>query len=698
VRLFKVKVSGYKRLAKDCQLNLDTDPVCIVGPNAAGKSSLLDALVHLNHSEAFDQTEKTRIPGGQAAAPQIEARFLLDDAERELLKEIPDASEVRQFLVFKYEETGVRSYSTYPYASRDLSYRHRLKDSLGDLQGSDWFVEVEDLEKSSESQPDPLIGELLDKAIAFVNSDEQKLEEQTDDLEGLARRLEFLTEQAREREEALEKGDEYDGPEWPSVPSSEGALANDLIALAAHEVKEHPNRLVMLKLQELVPKFVKFDDLARKLDAKYDLRGEEPKPGSGIHNFLALAGTSWSQALEVVEAGDPGWKTTYLEDIGNRLRERAALIWGQNEIDVKIDLDGSMLSILLSMQAHDFIGLDDHSDGLQQFMALRAFTWRIEEEIKPIILIDEAELHLHYDAQADLVSVFEEQKEAAKIIYTTHSAGCLPRDLGLGVRGIVPETKESAGKTVQTDHSRTVNRFWTEGRGFSPLLMAMGAGAFAFSATQWAVITEGMSDALLLPTLLREATGNDRLRYQAVPSFAEATADEIARFDLVAGRVAFLADGDEGGRNHVARLTDNGIGRDQVVFLGGDEESGFAIEDVLAKGVYLKAINTELDTWHGLEFPADQLPEKGRGKAVEKWCSGQTGHNGKPVKLSKVDVAQRVLDQRFEAKLLAKAPTMRKVHENIMAVFEGAPDRIKQLREEAAEASAQLEETKGVAH
>jgi predicted ATP-dependent endonuclease of OLD family len=345
------------------------------------------------------------------------------------------------------------------------------------------------------------------------------------------------------------------------------------------------------------------------------------------------------------------------------------------------------------MQERDFIGFTDHSDGLKAFLTLRAFVARAAEEgddVRPIVLIDEADRHLHYDAQADLVRVLEEQDEAAQIIYTTHSAGCLPRDLGLGVRAIVPETEEVDGVLRQGDHSEAVNRFWTKGPGFSPLLLAMGAGAFAFAATQLAVITEGMSDALLLPTLVREATALERLSYQAVPGFAEATPDEINRFDLIAGRVAFLADGDGGGRRHAKKLRENGIEAEQILFLGDDPESGLSIEDLLVKSVYMNAVNAHLKSWHQVEFPAELMPEKGRGAAVEDWCAQTIGRGGKPIELSKVDVAQRVLDQRSpKTRLLARAPTAKKLHENNGVVFDGAQERMRRLREKAAMTDAQ---------
>lgn len=689
MRLIKAKVSGYKRLAEDCELNLDADPLCIVGPNAAGKSSFLDALVHLNHSDPFEQTEKTRVPGGQTLEPHIEARFVLDEHERDLMKEVPETAEVRQFLVIKRGNQPELRYTADPYPRRDLTKRDEVRGLLEQLAETGWIEQAQKVEEALEAPPDPLIGALFSRALEVASSSEEKLEERAVDFEALDQRIGPILGQIGEREEPNEEegAPRYNGPDWPGFPEELIGLQADLTTLATLERDDHPLRKVIRALSDRVPEFLKFDEKARKLETKYDLSGEEPDKDLGIHNFLALAGTSWEQAVEVVERDDPGWTKTYIEDRDRDLKKQAARKWGQSDIAVTMSLNASVLSILISMQAHDFIGFDDHSDGLKAFMALRAFVFQkdAQDDIKPIVLIDEADLHLHYEAQADLVGVFEEQEEAAQIIYTTHSAGCLPRDLGCGVRAIVPETEEREGKTVQKDHSEAINRFWTKGRGFSPLLLAMGAGAFAFSATQYAVITEGMSDALLLPTLIREATDEKLLRYQAVPSFAEATDDEIQRFDLIAGRIAFLADGDEGGRHHVQKLLDNGISEDQILYLGDDAESELAIEDLLAKNIYLTAVNQELHTWHGLEYPADKLPDKGRSKAVKDWCAEQTGRDGKPVKVSKVDIAQRVLDQRSPGiKLLAKAPTVKKAHEKVLAVFESAPKRMKKLREEAA--------------
>ncbi len=692
MRLLKAKINGYKRLAHDCQLDLAAMPVSIVGPNAAGKSSFLDALVHLNHDDPFEETEKTRVPGGKTLQPELEARFLLDEEELRSLDEIAEAKQVQQFIVTKNAANGRRQYSAYPFPDRDLSKRWEVRGLLMQLQATGWIEDAEAVEQGIQPNPEPFIGALFATALDRASTEDQWIEESAGDFDALGERIGDILAEIGHREEE-DEDNPYEGPSWRDFPEELTSLPEHLSWLTQLESGEHPFRKVRRALVGRVPEFLKFDDDARTLETEYDLSGEEPDSDLGIHNFLTLAGTSWAEAVEVVERNDPGWTKVWVEERDEALKREAALRWGQSEIVVTLSLNGSLLSILLSMQARDLIGFDEHSDGLKSFVALRAFVSRQteREEIKPIVLIDEAELHLHYDAQADLIGVFEEQEEAAQIIYTTHSAGCLPRDLA-GVRAIVPEIEETEDGPKQKDHSEAINRFWTLGKGFSPLLMAMGAGAFAFAATRFALITEGMSDALLLPTLIREATGEDRLAFQPVPNFAQATGDEIRQFDLVAGRIAFLADGDEGGRLHVAKLIRHEIDPEQVVYVGNAEDSGLSIEDLLVKNVYLAAVNEQLKAWEGIEYPAELLPEKGRAKAVEDWCKSQIGKNGGPITLSKVDIAQKVLDQRSrETKLLAKAPAVKKINENVLEVFRTAPERLKKLREAAAELASLTE-------
>ena len=69
------------------------------------------------------------------------------------------------------------------------------------------------------------------------------------------------------------------------------------------------------------------------------------------------------------------------------------------------------------------------------------------------------------------------------------------------------------------DRSKIKNWFWSEGPGFSPVLLGMGATALAFASMRRAVLAEGASDLILLPTLLREITGEADLEFQIAPAY-----------------------------------------------------------------------------------------------------------------------------------------------------------------------------------
>ena len=196
----------------------------------------------------------------------------------------------------------------------------------------------------------------------------------------------------------------------------------DLDKLIARETATHPHQAAVNALFGRRPRVVKFDRGDRELQPQYDLTGEADLP---VQNLLALAGKTWDDAIRVMEAGqagDPGSKVVFLEEANDSLHHEFSRAWGQTPLTVKLDIDANMLKIMMSMQARDYIRIDQHSDGLRQFVALRAFVAAQGGDRDLVVLVDEAETHLHYDAQADLIGVFEEQEEVAQIIYTTHSA------------------------------------------------------------------------------------------------------------------------------------------------------------------------------------------------------------------------------------------------------------------------------------
>lgn len=225
-------------------------------------------------------------------------------------------------------------------------------------------------------------------------------------------------------------------------------------------------------------------------------------------------------------------------------------------------------------------------------------------------------------------------------MYTTHSVGCLPPDLGCGIRAVLAEKG--------AERSRIANSYWSVDPGeddrveYTPLLFAMGARLLSLTIPRYGVIVEGPSDAILLPSLFREATGLSRLPYRIVPGLSEVAGADVSSLGHHAGKIVTLADGDEGGRRICERLVTGGISGDDIFHLGC-VHADCTLEDLVEPNVLSEAINRELQTWNlgALRIAATDLPTTGRWN----WLVHMGDVTGDPIeRLSKPRIAQRVVD------------------------------------------------------
>jgi predicted ATP-dependent endonuclease of OLD family len=383
------------------------------------------------------------------------------------------------------------------------------------------------------------------------------------------------------------------------------------------------------------------------LHSEYDLNDVQPLPTTAaLRNLAALADFDLGAVAAAVQEGDIGLVDTLTDQANDRLAERFRVSWQQSDVTVRFRIDESTLRLLIESPHEPSSRIDERSDGMRAFIALLAYTAVSDTgPARPVLLIDEAELHLHYAAQADLVQVLTEQTAASQIIYTTHSAGCLPEDLGTGVRLVVP--------IEGADRSRAINWFWDDEQpGFAPLLHGMGyaAGALAFTPARFVVFAEGPTELVLLPTLLREATDRRRLEFQIAPGLALVNRDTASNLELEAGRVKYVVDSDAGGQAIAAVLRDGGVSDDDIFTLHDGSQRGLAIEDFVDAEAYRLAVNEELrrsgDGDH--EFARGELPTAGRVTHIEAWAAERGIRNP-----NKVRIAARVVELRGQHRLVA---------------------------------------------
>ncbi len=609
MRLIWLQVHGYKRFAEEAKTYVDDKVIAVVGPNEAGKTSLLQAYTSLSSEDPFHDGELSRSARPERGQAIVQAGFLLEDEDLDVIAEELDVvvDDLRWFIVSKLD-TG--------------EFVGRLIDPLS-------------REVSQRSSTIKAVRRVLKRSPRFRPEDEEdSAADLAESLTDLVERIEAAGESTSPETLATLESvvDEYETFLEPDDRGYVKKVPELLRLLAKTERLDHPNDQAVALLRRRLPEFLFFDEEERDLRSTYDLEIEASSPPAAIANLAGIAGLPLLELRVAMRADDSGGVATLIERANARLNSELSDAWSQSGITVRFDTNGTILHVLAGETDTRFFRIADRSDGLRAFVALAAFVG-MERSQPPILLVDEAESHLHYDAQADLVQMLTRQTLAAKVIYTTHSAGCLPEDLS-AVRTVIPDDRRGT--------SRISDRFWEGGPGLAPLLLGLGASAFAFSAVRFAVIAEGAADFILLPTLLRQVAGSEYLGFQVVPGLAEVSDVGIKELDLTAARVAYLHDTNGGGTRHRSRLLENGVSRDRIIEL--IELADATAEDLVEGGVFVEAVNEELRRSHGsmTKLTVDDLEvsRPGRQARLEAWCAQE----GVPIPPKRA-VADHVVEQ-----------------------------------------------------
>ncbi|WP_412871276.1 AAA family ATPase [Cellulomonas sp. 179-A 4D5 NHS] len=376
-------------------------------------------------------------------------------------------------------------------------------------------------------------------------------------------------------------------------PRSRNGLARDaeaaqLIRIALEKAQTpHPREVARNRLVARVPKFVLFADEDRALSTTHLINDAalRSNPQPALANLLRIARLDLEQLWVHMSTGDDSSRETLVEGANERLQQFFTQAWNQSNVCVRLKAGDQRLEVFLKELGvgGPVTNIEERSDGLRTFVALAAFLASQALSVPPVLLIDEAETHLHYDAQADLVGVLLKQVNATQIFYTTHSPGCLPGDLGTGIRLLRKDDSRPNASVIKHD-------FWTnEEPGFAPLLYAMGASAAAFSACRRAVLAEGAADMILLPTLIRMATGVVDLDYQVAPGLSNAYAFGM-RVEEIAAQVVYLTDGDRAGARYREQLAGEGVDASRIFALPQD----WASEDLIQRHIFLDIVNAML--------------------------------------------------------------------------------------------------------
>jgi predicted ATPase len=643
MRLLSVAIVNYRRFADQQTIYLGPRVIAVVGPNEAGKTSLLQALSHLPADPSFSRREFTGRQHPPAPTAIVSGRYEVEADDREIAQDLLDDGTSYLLTHVLYSDGTVR-WDLSPNIERSTTPRARFCHEIADLQNTRALL----IRRTSDDGPDAedvaLDAQAATLAVSLSEAAEDLADEQLVALDSFSDALAALVDQTMK-------------------PDVAGLLLEHGRELGKVERLENPRTRLYQALVPRLPQMLEFTEEHRALLSDYPWVAN-PEAPPALENLLYLAGVSYADYRALAIDRDRREELSTYERKLNRAMKARLMIWSQSNITITLKADSESLAVhVTDVDTDRDVLIDERSAGMRMFASLLAFCARFAGHIKPILLFDEAETHLHYGAQADLMEVFAHQDIAQAVIYTTHSIGCLPEDLGRSIRVVAP---------IQNEQSQIRNEFWTGGVGLTPLMLAMGASAMAFSPARYVLLGEGPTEAILLPTLFRSVlTSRDGgpLGFQVACGTAQIPADFAPTLESEAGNVAYLFDADAGGLKHAEKISQRARDEGRVLVLGDGLEPGLCTEDLINPDIYALATNEILRDTRNTDdtITSTVLPAVGRADYVVGWCRERG-----IAPLSKVRVAERVLrliEGRTDLVDPARAALVLQLYEGVRGVL-----------------------------
>lgn len=318
------------------------------------------------------------------------------------------------------------------------------------------------------------------------------------------------------------------------------------------------------KYYNLFPKIF-FREHDHQLEYSYDLEKIKValKNKNDILYRLMLAARNDEKEIlkafeEKVEGDKQNIRFEIEEKISNNIGEKFNEFYTQETVKFKPRFEGNLIKFLVNTNKGKTMQITERSNGLRWYLSL--FIDILANDLsnsQVLFLFDEPGVHLHVNAQKELLNLFKDLSEKGhQVIYTTHSPSMIDGENILNVRVV---EKDNSGNTVIYRNSydqRLSSKSKMET--LSPLIKAIGADLKFNLGPQLSklnIITEGITDYMYVKALIHHLSVEEPPNI--IPSAGVENINRIASILLGWGcEFKILLDYDFAGRKEYKVLTE----------------------------------------------------------------------------------------------------------------------------------------------
>jgi predicted ATP-dependent endonuclease of OLD family len=315
--------------------------------------------------------------------------------------------------------------------------------------------------------------------------------------------------------------------------------------------------------------------------------------------IMELSGLDLESEVDKGNQPDREQRQYDLDDASATLTKEIADRWKQRRYEVQFRADGQLFYTFVKDE-HDpsLVRLEERSKGFQWFFSFDLmFMYESKGTFKGcVILLDEPGLHLHPDAQKDLLKRLEEYAKENTLIYTTH----LPFMIDLRKPEHIRVMSEVSGQGVTVTDDLTQSQ--PEGKFVLQAALGM-SGSTSYLVAERNLVVEGVDDFWILSELSNflKRAGEPCLPDDVLITAAGGAAEAVYIATFMIGQklqVAVLLDSDKAGDDARDKLVKRWLTRYQsspshALSLGecvGRAGQEFSIEDLFPEDYYVERV------------------------------------------------------------------------------------------------------------